>query len=213
MNRNLIKIIVLFSLILLTSAIEKNADAFSAVRRPNRIITDLNNDNVPDTISLHTSANDSTSFDRITISITGFGKHTYIAKNGWYTVDSEFVSNNKNAVETDKLFLLKAKDHAIILLFGQLDGAGYREDFSIIIIKNNTAKLVFDKGDTDVDVECPIALKDIDNDGRTDFIFRNIFEFDGGIDSLNVDIGTYSPYLVYTIDEGYQMNKELTKIY
>lgn len=177
------------------------------------IFTDLNKDNLLDTISLSSSLTDSSSFNRITISISGFGKQTFIAKNAWTNVDSDFLAKNKNAIKSTRLFLLKEKDHSVILLFGYLDGAGYREDFSIINIKDNKPAMIFDKGEKDVDIEIPITLTDLDSDGRTDFVFRNLGELYQQVDSLNADIGTYHPYLVYTIDNDCKLNQPLTKKY
>ena len=73
--------------------------------------------------------------------------------------------------------------------------------------------MVFDKSENDIDVEIPITLADLDKDGRTEFIFRNMFEYYQQDDSLNADIGTYSPYLVYTIENDFKLNEPLSKKY
>jgi hypothetical protein len=182
-------------------------------KRLNPIITDLNNDNRSDTIFLSSSVKDTLSFNKITISVSGFGRQSFVAKNAWTNVDPSFLVKNKNAVKSKNIFLSKEKNHSVILLFGYLGGAGYREDFSIINIKDNKATLVFDKGDKDIDIELPVKLTDLDNDGRTDFVFRNLGELYQQVDSLNADIGTYHPYLVYTIDNDCKLNKDLTKKY
>ena len=182
-------------------------------RKIQTIIVDLNSDRRSDTISIYSSLKDSSSFNKIVIAIAKVGRQSFQARNEWTTVDSTFLSHNENLAQSNKVFLYKAKTHAIILLFGVLDGAGYREDFSIISIKNNRSLLVFDKTASDQDIEMPITLTDIDHDNRTEFIFRNFGELYKEVDSLNADIGTYNPYFVYTIDSGLVLNKPLTRKY
>jgi hypothetical protein len=102
------------------------------------ILTDINNDNQIDTIVLSSSlVNASTCFNRISVSLSGFKKQTFKAKDYWTVVDKSFLNSNKNAANTDFLFLKKTNNHAVILLFSSLDGAGYRGEFSIINIENN----------------------------------------------------------------------------
>lgn len=62
-------------------------------------------------------------------------------------------------------------------------------------------------------IEVPVSLTDLDKDGKTDFIFTNILEYEDEIDSLNAHLGYYSPFYVYTIGEGFDLNKTLTKQY
>lgn len=108
------------------------------------IITDLNNDKVSDTIFLSSFLMDNSSFRKITISIRGFDRQLFVAKNAWTNVDSSFLAKNKNAIKSNEIFLRKEKDHSVILLFGYLDAAGYREEFSIIQVRENKAKMVFE---------------------------------------------------------------------
>lgn len=176
-------------------------------------ILDLNNDNILDTILLSSSRTDKTSFNNISISLTGFVRKSYSAKNNWTVIDKKFLEKNKNIINTDKIFLNRGKLSTDILLFGILDDGGYREDFTIISIKNNNIEMIFDKSDADVDIEIPISLTDLDDDGRNEFIFRNMFELYEKVDSLNADVGVYSPYLVYSIDKDFKLNKVLTKKY
>jgi len=82
-----------------------------------RIVTDLNNDAVSDTIVLSSSHRDSLSLDRVSISIAGFGKQVFKSKQSWVKVDSVFLAKNKNAVNSKWLFLSKTKKQAVILLF------------------------------------------------------------------------------------------------
>jgi len=176
------------------------------------IVADLNCDNLPDTIILSSSVKNSSSFNRITISITRFGKQTFNAKNEWTNVDSTFLAENRNAVKSKRLFLDKEKNHSVILLFGNLDGAGYREEFSIIQIRDNKIKMVFDS-DEKSDIEIPVKVTDINNDGKTDFIWTGFREMEEQIDSLNADVGSYTPYVVYTIGDTCALNMELTEKY
>jgi hypothetical protein len=208
------KTLLLLIFMTLTTIVFGQLSKSMTVFRPLKpIVSDLNNDNILDTISLSSSLQDSSSFNRISFSISGFGNQTFLAKNSWTDVDSKFLLTNRNTISSNKLYLLKSKENSVILLFGYLDGAGYRENFSIINIKDNKPKMVFDRGENDVDIEVPIKLSDIDKDGRTDFVFRNLFELYEEVDSLKADIGTYSPYLVYTIDNDCKLNETLTKKY
>ena len=176
------------------------------------IVNDLNNDGRYDTIFIYATLDNSSSFNKIVVSISGYARQSFKAKNQWTYVDSSFLKNNKNLANSNQLFLYKTSHQSVILLCGILDGAGYREDLSIITIKNNKAVMVFDKGDED-DIEVPVTLSDINGDSKTEFIFRNFGELYEPVDSLNADIGTYNPYFVYTIDADFRLNKPLTKKY
>lgn len=175
--------------------------------------TDLNNDKIPDTITLISSTKDSATFDKISISLAGYKKQTFHSSTPWVTVDDWFLDSNRNAIPTNKFFLVKAPLQSVLLLFGDLDGAGDREDFSIINIENNTAKLVLNQKQRKLYIESPLSLKDIDGDGRFEFVYRQIFEYNGQPDTLGGKIGTYSPYLVYTVDSNCVLNKPLTTWY
>jgi len=179
------------------------------------ILTDVNNDNQTDTITLSSSlVNTSTCFNRISISLSGFKKQTFKAKDYWTVVDKWFLDSNKNAVNSKLLFFKKTDKHAVILLFGILDGAGYRGEFSIINIENNNSKMVFDHTENGIyDVEDPTKLVDLEHDGRLCFIYKGIGEFDGYDAKSNGDIGSYVPYFVFPVDDSCKLNKPLTKKY
>jgi len=179
------------------------------------ILTDINNDNKPDTIILSSSLTEKSLFNRITISISGFKKQTFHAKDSWTTVDKWFLDSNKNAVNTKLLFFKKTYTHAVILLFGVIDGAGYRGEFSVINIENNNIKMVFDHADPGgvSDVEAPTTLTDLERNGRLCFIYRGIGELDGYDAKLNGDIGSYIPYFVFPVNDTCRLNKPLTKKY
>ncbi|HEY4150977.1 MAG TPA: hypothetical protein VGM41_18695 [Chitinophagaceae bacterium] len=177
------------------------------------LLVDLNRDSIADTIFIMPDIHDRSTFKKITISITGYGRQTFLARNSWTNVDSAFLNRNINAVRTKKLFLAGNNNQSVILLFGELDGAGYRDEFSIINIENNKAKMVFDHTDDDIDVEIPTKLADLDNDGKLDFIFTEIGEVYEQVDSLKGSIGSYHPYFIYTVDDNCRLNKVLTKKY
>jgi hypothetical protein len=174
---------------------------------------DLNNDGIPDTITLVSSIGDTATFDTIAISIARFGRqvfHAADAASPWTRVDDWFLDSNKNALPTNKFFLGRGKTQSVLLLFGELDGAGDRDDFSIMNIENNRAKMVLNQNERRLYVEAPISLGDLDGDGRLEFVYRQIFEFNGQPDTLNGKIGTYSPYFAYTVDSNCVLNKPLT---
>lgn len=173
-------------------------------------VTDLNNDGIPDTIRLSSSSKEKDEFKRITISLTGFGEQTFIAKESWAIVDTAFLLNNKNEINSKFIFFKRNPLHSVILLFGTQDGDGYREEFSIINIENNNIKMVFDDVE-DQDVELPNKLTDLDNNGRLDFVYRIMFEFSRQL--KDGDIGSYRPYFVYTISDTCNLNKLLMKQY
>ena len=177
-----------------------------------RFTADLNNDQIPDTISIIPSTDDTTAFDTVRISIAGYGSRTFHTNTDhpWTTVDDWFLDSNKNALPTNKFFLAKGKAQSVVLLFGNLDAAGYRDNFSIVNIEDNDSKLVLNQNDRDLSIEAPVRLKDLDGDGRLDFLYRQIFEYNGQPDTLDGKVGTYSPYLVYTVDNNCVLNRSLT---
>ncbi len=196
------------TLTFLTFSLSGQSLSFKPVKT---ILTYLNNDDILDTISLSSSLSDKSSFNKISISLSGYEKQSFIAKTSWTNVDSDFLAKNKNALKTKKLFLSRNDKQAVILLFGYLYDDG-REEFSILNIKNNKIEMVLDDNNT-LDIEIPTKLIDLDKDGNLDFIYKHFGEIEEEIDSLNAEIGTYQPYFVYTIDNSWQLNKALTKIY
>lgn len=178
------------------------------------IFTDLNNDALIDTITLGSSLNETSSFNKISIKLSGAKPHTFFSKDSWTTVDKEFLDSNKNVVSTKLLFLKKTDKHTVILLFGVLDGAGYREKFSIINIENNNIKMVFDQTENSMfDVEYPITLTDLEHNGQLCFIYTEFHQLDGYDAKLNGDIGGYAPRLVFPVTDTFKMDKVLTRKY
>ncbi len=175
------------------------------------ILTDVNGDSKTDTIVISSSLKTEMFFNRISVSLAGFKKQTFRAKDSWTVVDKEFLDSNKNSVNTELLFFKKTQKHAVILLFGELDGAGYRGEFSIINIENDTAKMVFDHYNDNVFVEGPEKLIDLEKNGRLCFIYRQIGELFR--QEKSGDIGTYHPYYVYPVLNKCALDSTLTKEY
>ena len=200
-------------LLLILTSIGVSAQTKKKYQLVKSYLTDLNNDGKIDTITLSSSTKDKDAFDRVSISIAGFKKHTFNAKYGWALVDEAFLKHNKNQLTSKYLYLKKTDLQTVILLFGTLDGAGYREEFSIINIENNNVKMVFGKADQGAAVESPISLGTLKHSERLNFVSRNIGEFGSYVKEKNADVGNYIPYFVYTISDHCKLNKPLMKQY
>jgi hypothetical protein len=182
---------------------------------PVRFIADLNSDQLPDTITIVSSIGDAVTFDTVHISIAHFDRRTFYTDtvHSWTTVDDRFARSNRNVLPTNKLFLARGKFQSVLLLFGDLNAAGYRENFSIIHIEDNSPKLVLSQNERNLYIEPPVRLEDLDGDGRLEFLYRQIFEYSEIPDTLNGKIGTYSPYFIYTVDSSCTLNQSLTRRY
>ena len=176
-----------------------------------KVLTDVNGDSKTDTIIISSSLNSPAFFNKVSIALAGFKKHVFIAKDMWTDVDETFLRANKNAVASNAFFLKKTALHAVILLFGELDGAGYRGEFSIINIESNNVKMVFDHSDDGI--ELPKTLTDLEQNGRLCFVYTALHEFDGYDKKSDSDIGTYTPYFVYPVTDNCKLDKPLTKKY
>ncbi|HZX58047.1 MAG TPA: hypothetical protein VFE54_04955 [Mucilaginibacter sp.] len=183
------------------------------------IFSNLDDDNKTDTITLNSSLKDPSSFNKISIKLSSGNRKTFIAKDSWTIVDNWFLDSNKNSVNSKLLFLKKTDKHAVILLFGGLDGAGYRREFSMINIEKNKIRMCFDHtGNGIYDVEVPTSLVDLQHNGRLCFVYQGIHEFDGysnkSAEKLGKpDIGSYTPYFVFPVMDTCKLNKPLTKKY
>lgn len=177
------------------------------------VLADINGDNKTDTIIISSSLNSPGFFNKVSIALAGFKKHVFIARDMWTDVDETFLRANKNVVASNAFFLKKTATHAVILLFGVLDGAGYRGEFSMINIENNNVKMVFDHTSEDIDVEVPKTLTDLEHNDRLCFIYSSIGERVGYDVKTNSDIDTYTPYFVYPVRDTCKLNKPLTKKY
>jgi len=189
----------------------KKKQHYSAVRS---FYVDLNNDGKTDTIILSSSLPQRGNFNKLTIKLAGYTKQTFVAKDYWTDVDKWFLDSNRNSLNTKMLFLKKTATQTVILLFGEIDGAGYRGEFSIINIENDQIKMVFDDGNSHnsgIDIEHPVKLAALEPDGRLCFIYTEYGEFDEQLN--NAMIGTYSPFFIYPVNDSCKLNKPLMKKY
>ena len=186
------------------------------VKESNKIIEtislDLNNDNKIDSITIYSRPEISYGYNKICINIVGINKQSFTSNIPWVKVDSSFLASNQNNIKSKNIFIKKIKNQTVILLFGDLSGAGYREKFSIIEIKNNSIKMIFDGGEKD-DIEIPIKIVDLNKDFKLDFVWTWYKEFEKQVDSLNGDVGSYTPYIIFTLNDSCYTNLELTKKY
>ena len=153
-------------------------------------------------------------FDKISISLSGYRKTVFKARDFWTEVDSEFLVSNKNAVHSKLLFVKKTNKQTAILLFGEIDGAGYRGEFSIINIENNHVKMAFDPlndGNGEPDVEWPVTLVDLGHNDRLCFIYKYMGEIERVVE--DGEIGSYTPFFVYPVDDFCKLSEPLTKKY
>jgi hypothetical protein len=172
---------------------------------------DLNNDGKIDTVSISASALETGyNFNRILIKLAGFPKKTFTAKDGWGDIDHWFLDSNENLVHSKQVFIKKTPLQTVIIVSGGTDGAGNGGEFSIINIENNQIKMVFDDNG-ELDVELPSKLIDLKNDGRLDFIYKDLIQVykaaKGGM------IGTYMPYFVYPVTDTCKLDTGLMKFY
>ena len=183
--------------------------------RPQRFTVDLNNDQIADTIAIISSIGDTLTFDTLHITVAHFGSYTFHtdADRPWASVDDWFLDSNRNVLPTNRLFIAKGKLQSVLLLFGEISPAGYRDNFSIINIENGMPKMVLNQNERHLSIETPLSVGDLDGDGRLDFLYRQMFEYNGKPDTMNGKIGTYSPYFVYTIDSNCVLNRSLTTRY
>ncbi|PTQ94160.1 hypothetical protein C8P68_107226 [Mucilaginibacter yixingensis] len=178
---------------------------------------DLNNDDIVDTIILSSSLSDKTSFNRISISMSGAKKAIFKAKDQWADIQKELLTSNKNLVKSKNIFIQKTNLHTVLIMSAGTDGAGYSGEFSIINIENNNIKMVFDHGSDEsigaisVDVEMPTGLIDLENNGRLCFIYSQYGEVyksvKGGM------IGTYHPFYVFPVTDNCEYSESLSKAY
>lgn len=173
------------------------------------IITDLNNDEKTDTlsISLPPVEGDPGIYRRINISLGHKGRTTFTAKDSWDKIDSQFLKNNTNAVQSYLVFVHKEASQTLIVLFGFAYGSG-REEIAILSIKENKIEQLLDN-----QLEEPIQFIDLDNDGKAELVCQNPPEIYQTDSKTKADIGTYSPFLVYKCDSVLYLDKKLTEAY
>jgi hypothetical protein len=186
------------------------------------ILVDINGDGKIDTIVLSSSLNIQNYFNKISISLSGFDKKVFYAKDSWTEVDKYFFATNKSLITSNLLFIKRADKHTVVLLFGETVGSGSRVEFSILNIENNAIKMVFDHTDDDIDVEVPIKLTDIEDNGRLCFVYTTLQEIvsSTSIGFLNkknkgemADIGSYAPYWVYPVNDSCRLDTPLSIMY
>lgn len=206
-------IVILFIIMFINS--EKLIASQKTYRYLKTILVDLNNDDLLDTIDLSSSIKSKNFFNKISISLTGFKKYVFFAKNKWTYIDKSFLKKNNNLISSNKLFVKKVNGQTVLLIFGNLSGSGYRDEFSIINIVDNEVKMVFDHIDEDIDVELPKTIEDIDNDGKLDFVYTCFREQAPPPKNFIIKgvFESYSPFLIYTVDNLCKLNKTLTKKY
>jgi len=175
-------------------------DSISALEK---ITTDLNGDNRLDTITCMSPPDgDPGQFRKIVISLSGSGQQIFSAKDVWDFVDTVFANRNANAVSSDKVFVFKNQKQSLILLFGFVYGSG-RDEFSIIQIRNNKAKMIFDDK-----LEIPLKIYASANDNTVELLGRCFGEY------VSDSTETYHPYSIYTIaGDSCYLNRSLTQKY
>jgi len=212
------KNLILISFLLISiEAIAQTSKKAMAYNHFKTFHVDLNNDNIIDTIILSSSLPGNSPFNRISILMSGAKRTIFNAKDEWAEIQPEFLKSNKNLIASKNIFINKTKLHSVIIVSGGTDGAGYGGEFSIINIENNHIKMVFDHGSDEsvdninVDVEIPVKLIDLTNNGRLSFIYTGYHEVykqvKGGM------IGTYVPFYVFTVDDDCRYSQALSKTY
>jgi hypothetical protein len=177
--------------------------------------TDLNYDGIPDTIYLRTLARDSLVYDSITVSITRYGKRSFYCAQDWFQVDGDFPGFKENAYpNTSYFFLVKNGQESLLALFGRPYETG-RDAFSLIRIKDNLPKMVMDQNHwKDHFIESVVFIKDVDHDGRFDFAYRHLTEGENSnVEEIGGMITSYSPVMVYAVDDSLVLNKTVMKKY
>ncbi len=178
------------------------------------ILVQLNNDNLLDTVVLSNALTEKDSFNKISVSIAGFDKQTFVTKYAWTMVDTSFLKENINDISSNDFFVKKTNEQTTLLFFGWVSGAGYRDQFSIINIADNKIQMVFDDLG-DIDVAIPVSLTDLDHDGKLDFVFTAFREESPPPTNFKMEgtFESYCPFWVYTVDANCKLNKVLTKNY
>ena len=182
---------------------------------PDTFFVDLNDDGIPDTISLSRPRLHYHTFTDITLSIRGHAKQTFTVADTsqpWMDFDENFTDADSDAVQTQQFLLRKAKSQTLLVLSGGLYPTGPRQGLTIIKLEHGNAKLVFDQIPQHLYLES-VHLRDLDHDGRFELLDNHIFYYDARADTLDGTIGPYNPVYVYTIDDSFFLNKPLMKKY
>jgi len=167
------------------------------------IITDLNADNLPDTLQIYLPPveGDPGQFRKINISLGGHGRNTFTANDSWDKIDRSFTAGNTNAVTSNRVFVHKEGNKSIILLWGFAYGSG-REEYAIIQVTGNKMEFLHHYW-----LEDPVTFTDLDADGHAELLCRQEPEMDTKTTVV------YSPYMVYTFNGVFTLSQALTKKY
>ena len=173
------------------------------------IAADLNDDKVLDTIIIYQRPveGDPGLFTKINISLGMYGRKTFQAKDVWDSVSLDFKKKNSNSINSKNIFVHKDGSTAYIFLFGFLYGTG-REEIAIIKVKGSKAELYFHN-----ELAEPQVLADLDSDGIKELICRyppEIYSYD---QNTEAEIGAYSPFLIYKLENEFLLDKKLTEKY
>lgn len=199
----------LFSIVLIFSLCcrAQNSNRQNAVFSPiETIITDLNADTINDTIALYQTPveGDPGIFTKMNVSVNG-RRMTFHAKDAWDAVDDSFAKANNNAVQSKNAFVYKENEQSFIVLFGYPYPSS-REEILILRVNSRNMDIVFHNA-----IEEPLKIADINNDGHAELITQAVPEYYKATE--NGFIGTYSPYIVYTLSPGFAIDKTLTEKY
>lgn len=179
------------------------------------IITNLNNDGIPDTIFLDKIIKSSDSkgnvhewadggnFHRIRISLSGGRQQIWFNINGWVTTDDltvfDTTFNRINAVHSNYVTIRKNQDKGALIF---CEGFSYGENprcLTILKIKGNKAHLVFNK-------EAFLVRFGNLNGNKEKVLVTSLF-----CRYIPPESGYKVEYKVYTLQGGFHYNKELSK--
>lgn len=173
------------------------------------IVSDLNSDGRVDTCFIMIPPNDGEAgeFRKIYVTLNGSTKTQIGTEDFWNPVDSSFlVVNKKNAVNSKRVYAYKDRDKMFLLLFGYPYGTGRR--FQIALIDGLNISTVFNDEFDDI-----VFFGKVKNENVLTLIVRNSPELYSMIDSLNADIGTYSPFLVYKYRGSFVLDEAASEVY
>jgi hypothetical protein len=173
------------------------------------IVSDLNSDGKVDSCFIMIPPKDGEpgEFREIFIKLNGGIKTRIVSEDFWNPVDSSFLAvNRQNAVNSKRVYAYKDRNKTFILLFGYHFGTGRR--FQISEIDGLKIRTIFDKEFDDIE----FFGKEKEGN-QIALIVRNSPELYSTIDSLNADVGTYSPYLVYKYNGSLVLDESASRDY
>lgn len=169
---------------------------------------DLNQDGKADTIELSTPPIEGNPglFSKVNIKIQGSKIEEFNAKDVWALIDKGFTKTNE--VKSDKVYLKVDGKQVYLVLFGFLYGSG-RDEFTIIRIKDNAAKIIFNQ-----EMNEPIGFQYYGNPKILKFV-RRVYgsEIISYTDDDSYQIASYCPYYVYNLTDSMTVNTSLSKQY